>query len=122
MAQRKAPTKRAAKADVPEGFEPLDNSKPEQLGFEPGDEVTGVLGPIFRSKDPEMPDYRTITIEGKRFYLPSHAGLLVLMEQPTGTKAFIRFNGGVGKKNDPFDYFVAVQKRSKAGNDEEAPF
>jgi hypothetical protein len=108
MAERKTKPKATKPSGVPDGFKPLDNSKPDQLELDPGNEIVGVLGPVFKSKDPAMPDYRTINVEGKRYYLPSHAGLMVLLEQPSGTRCFIRLNGGIGKKNDPFDYTIGV--------------
>lgn len=111
--------KGAAKTShAPEGFEVLDNSKPEQLVLEDGEECIGILGPTFKSKDPEKPDYRTITVDGKRFYLPSHVGLLVLMEQPLGTRAWILKKGGVGTKKEPFEYEVAAQRKSAEAEDE----
>jgi hypothetical protein len=117
MASRTKP-KRAS--SIPDGFAPLDNSAPQTLEMEPGDEVTGTLGQVIKAKDPTKPDYRTIKTADGRFYLPSRAGLMALMDLPSGSEVYIRLDGGQGNKKSPYQYTVAV--RNGNGAEDEVPF
>lgn len=104
----------------PEGFRKVD-LRPQELKVEAGFEMVGVLGEVAKSRNPEMPDYRTIKAEGKRYFLPSHAGLRGLMDFPVGTVVWIALSGGSGTKKDPYQWTTALLE-STIEADEAVPF
>src|SRR5215831_10347682 len=84
-----------------DGFAEIE-TKIHDLPWEPGAIFAGTLGPVQASKNPQMPDYRTLSIDNVDYFLPSHADLRCLMKYPDGTAVKIKFEGGDGKKGSPY--------------------
>ena len=114
-----AATKQKAKPKpraVPEGFRELD-LQAKQVELEEGLELVGALGAVAKSRRPDMPDYRTIATGDGRFFVPSHAVLRGLLDLPTGTEVYLRFDGGTGKVGDAYQWTVAVRESEDGKGD-----
>lgn len=110
-----ANTKNQTKASdaIPAGYEKRETFA-KRMEIEIGLEFEGVLGAVQPSKKAGFKDYRTIrvvrgTCEPGLYFLPTHAALQTLMDEPNGTEVFCRLTAGSGETEDPYLWTVGVK-------------
>lgn len=108
-------TKNQTKASdaIPSGYVERDTFA-QRMDIAIGLEFYGILGAVQPSKKAGFKDYRTIrvtsgTVPPGLYFLPTHAALQTLMEEPIGADVFCRLTGGSGETEDPWIWKVGVK-------------